>query len=129
MTRFFGTLLLIALASCTVNSPQPDRSWLAGEWVMMDGVVRFPLTCGSTARLRYDVDGSYSLWGEAGTWRLNGSVLTETMSGFEPLHVDRSVADVGRPYVSTLRWIDRDRFLKRFVDGSVREFRRCPEPR
>lgn len=93
---------------------------------MMDGILEYPLACGAHGPTTYRSDGTYSMWGEVGTWRLDGNVLTETMTGFDELHVDRLPADVGKPYVSRLQWNNRDRFLKRFADGSFAEFRHCP---
>jgi hypothetical protein len=119
--------LLISLVGCTGNDMQPSRSWLAGGWVLMDGALEYPLACGSHGPITYAANGKYHTWGEAGIWRLDGEVLTETMTGFEQLHIDRQSADVGKPYVSKLHWISRDRFLKRFADGTTSEFRRCPE--
>ena len=127
MKHIIETLILISLGGCATSIPQPNRDWLPGEWVMMDGVLQYPLACGAHGPITYEADGTYFLWGEAGAWRLDSNVLTETMTGFEPLHIDRSDADIGKPYVSTLRWIDRNRFSKRFADGTTSEFRRCPE--
>jgi hypothetical protein len=126
MSRFLWTLPLISLLGCTVSGSSPDGSWLAGEWVMMDGILTHPLACGSHGPITYEADGRYALWGEAGTWRLKGNQLTETMADFDALHSDRSAADIGKPFVSTVNWIDRNRFSKRFADGSVNEFHRCP---
>lgn len=115
-------LMLVSLAGCQ----RATSHSLAGEWVMMDGVLQFPRVCGAHGPITYSADGQYSLWGEAGTWRLDDGKLTETMTGVEPMHVDRSPEEIGKPDVSTIRWLDRDRFTKRFADGSVFEFRRCP---
>jgi hypothetical protein len=122
-------LLLVAIAGCGGSGLRPERSWLAGEWVMMDGVVQHPLVCGSHGPITYKADGTYLLWGEVGTWRLDGNALTEAMTGFDPIHIDRSPADVGKPVVSKLEWTGRDRFLKRFASGNIREFLRCPRTR
>jgi hypothetical protein len=113
---------MILLAACGGKTSPA----LTGEWVMMDGSMEFPQACGSHGPITYTPDGKYSIWGEAGTWRLDGEALTETMTGFDPMHMDRMDEDIGKPVASTLRWLDPDRFSKRFADGSVREFRRCP---
>jgi len=119
-------LLLISLASCA-NRDQLVRFELAGEWVMTGDALVFPLACDSDGPITYRADGSYSLWGEAGTWRLNGDALTETLGGFDALHSDRTADEIGKPILSTIAWIDENRFTKRFADGSKSEFRRCPE--
>jgi len=119
-------LLLISLASCT-GTNDPERPALAGEWVMMGDVLEYPLACGSHGPVTYRSEGSYSYWGEAGTWRLDGDVLTETLTSIDAVNSDRSTGDIGKPVVSTIQWIDRARFLKRFADGSTNEFRLCPE--
>ena len=122
MRATIAILMLVSLSGVQRASSHQ----LTGEWVMMDGVLQFPLACGSHGPITYSADGRYSLWGEAGTWRLDGEKLTETMTGFEPMHVDRSPEEIGKPDVSTLRWLAPDRFTKRFGNGSVAEFRRCP---
>lgn len=92
----------------------------------MDDTSEFPKVCGSHGTIQYYPNGEYTLWGEFGTWRLDGAVLTEAMTGFHPLHVDRSPADVGKPHVSTLQWVDENTFVKRSADDQL-VFRRCPK--
>jgi hypothetical protein len=92
----------------------------------MDGHSEFPQVCGSHGTIQYHADGTYSLWGESWTWRLEGEVLTEALTDFDPLHVDRSKDDIGKEHVSTIRWVDQNTFLKRRADGSELAFRRCP---
>ena len=114
---------MIALAGCNGG----ESYSLAGEWDWMDGHTEFPRVCGSHGTVQYHVDGSYTLWGEAGMWRLDGNALTETMTDFDPLHVDRSPDDIGKAYVSTVKWVDKNTFVKRRADGSKLAFRRCPD--
>ena len=116
-------MMLILPVACGGKSHPP----LAGEWVMMADGLSFPEACGSHGPITYSSDGSYSIFGEAGTWRLDGDKLTETMTGFDALHVDREAKDIGRPVVSSLQWVDRTSFVKRYADGRERAFRRCPE--
>lgn len=118
-----ATLTLLILAGCGGASSHR----LAGEWVMMDGVLQHPLACGAHGPITYRADGTYSQWGESGTWRSDGEKLTEIMTDFDPLHTGQSTTDFGKPFVSTLTWTSHDRFLKKYADGSTREFLRCPK--
>lgn len=77
--------------------------------------------------MHYYADGTYRLFAEAGTWRLQGKVLTEAATFVEPVHVDSDDVEIGRSQVSTIEWIDRDRFHKKYRGAVVREFRRCPD--
>ena len=117
-----GALLLALLAGCQAASTHS----LVGEWVMMDGVLQYPRACGAHGPITYAADGRYFIWGETGTWHLRDGVLTETMTGFDPMHVDRSNEEIGKPDVSTIKWVAPDRFTKHFADGAIAEFRRCP---
>jgi hypothetical protein len=122
--RLFG--LLGALCAC--GQPAPIGS-LEGTWLMLDQGTRFPEACASGTTIQYRTDGTYSLWGEAGRWRLNRGVLTETMTSTDPVVGDGRPEDIGKAFVSTIRWNGPDRFRKRFADGSEHEFRRCPAGR
>jgi len=119
-------LPLLTLAHCGGIGPQSSKSSLVGEWVMLDGALQYPTACGAHGTITYSTDGKSYLWGETGTWRLEGNVLTEETTFADPMHSDTKSDDVGRPYVSSIQWIRRDRFLKKFHDGEIREFRRCP---
>lgn len=120
--------LCVSLAGCDALGIQTaEQIELAGEWDWMDGHSEFPKVCGSHGTIQYLPDGKYTLWGEAGIWRLERTVLTETMTGFDPLHVDRSPEDFGKKSISTLEWVDRNTFLKRMANDEVMAFRRCPD--
>ena len=99
---------------------------LAGEWVMTGDVLEFPLACGSHGPITYEPDGKFYLWGQSGTWSLDGKVLTETLTDFDPLHVEVEPESIGKPMISTLQWADQNSFVKHYSDGEVRAFRRCP---
>jgi hypothetical protein len=92
---------------------------------MMDGKVAYPAGCRSGLPIQYRADGTYAMWGEAGTWRLERDQLTETVRSANPLLSDSSVP-LGTSYRSTLRWNGADRFWKRYSDGKLVQFRRCP---
>jgi hypothetical protein len=120
-------LLLISLAGCADRVREPIRPQLRGEWVLIGDALDFPLACGSDGSIIYRADGSYSFWGEAGKWRLDGNKLTETMTEVDENNGDRSTDEIGEPYISTITWIDGDRLSKQIADGNRNEFRRCPE--
>lgn len=96
---------------------------------MMAGGLDYPLVCGSHGPITYYADGTYVVWGQVGTWRLEDSILTETTTHADPMHVDVPPEEIGKPVSSTLRWADQNAFLKRYTDGQVRAFRRCPDTR
>ena len=121
--------LCVSLTGCDALGIKPAKQLgLVGEWGWMDGQSEFPKECGSDGTIQYLPNGEYRLWGESGTWRLEQNVLTEAMTDFDPLHVDRSVDDIGKEYLTTVRWIDQNIFSKRMPDGSELAFRRCPRP-
>ena len=128
MNRLLLLLTIFVSQSCT---DEPARRLgapeLVGTWLMMNEGVRFPQGCNSSLPVQYYSDGTLRLWGESGTWRLEGDRLIETSTDFDPLIVDRSDVQLGKPYVSTLRWNDRNRIWKQYADGDIREFLRCPK--
>jgi hypothetical protein len=114
------------LVACDDLGIQPARQIdLTGEWDWIDGTTEFPHSCGSPATIRYLSDGKYFYFGELGTWRLEGDALTEVATDITTNN-DTEHAPIGRPFVSTLRWIDENRFSKRYANGNFIEFRRCP---
>jgi len=123
-----ATVLLFALACCAGSAQDADRTGrLVCAWLMMTDGVDFPGGCFSGLPIQYHAGGTYSAWGEAGRWRIAGGRLVETALSNDPLLVEDSAVDKGRPHVASLRWIGLDRFEKRWPDGHVREFRRCPD--
>ena len=98
---------------------------MAGEWVWTDKYSTYPPSCGSHLSLKYYSNGAYELPGEVGTWRLEGKVLTEATAEFLEVHDEATADEIGKQYVSTVQWIDPNRYLKRYADGDVMEFRRC----
>ena len=120
--------MALSLAACDVVGIQPAKKIeLTGEWDWMDGHSEFPKVCGSDGTIQYHADGSFSLWGEAGTWRLDGEALTETVTDIDWLHSDRPAEEIGKANVSTVKWLDQNTFLKRYADGDLQAFRRCPD--
>jgi hypothetical protein len=97
-----------------------------GAWLETSAEAKHPLQCASDVGITYNADGSYSLLGEIGTWRLDGAVLTETATEVTEAG-DPTEVEIGRPYVSTIRRLGEGRFTKRLASGETLEFRRCPD--
>lgn len=123
--------LLLSLSGCDAIGIQPARKiGLAGEWDLPETLAEEPRECGSPTNFWYFPDGKYYYWGELGKWNLNGQTLTETAtdytieSDFPP-----DPPQLGRPFTTQLRWIDQNRFTKRYSDGTELIFRRCTETR
>lgn len=100
---------------------------LVGEWDWIDGFSEFPNACGTDVTIQYHRNGEWFFWGESGTWKMKGAVLTEAITEVDPKHSDKLPADIGKKYVSTLQWVEEDKFLKRYSDGDVMVFLRCPK--
>jgi hypothetical protein len=103
-----------------------EPEMLVGAWLMLDDRISFPQGCESSAPIRYYADGRFALFAESGTWKLERRMLTEVATSADRLQPDSEGTTLGKPYVSELTFIDENRFMKRFSDGAVREFRRCP---
>ena len=127
MRHTCGAVLLLALAAC--NATPQENPPLPGEWVMMADTLNFPAACGTHGPVTYHEDGTFTLWGQHGTWQMDGKQLTETVIQFDPLHVDVEPGTLGKPFISTLQWVDGNSFVKHYSDGEVRAFRRCPDQR
>lgn len=97
---------------------------LVGTWLMMDGEQSHPSGCSSPAVI-YSRDGKSVTFAGGGTWELRGNILTEVPTWADTFEWDVPVI-LGKAYVSELTFIGRDRFKKKFSDGDVYEFRRCP---
>jgi len=125
----FWLALFVSLTGCDAFGIEPARQIeLAGEWDWIDDRSLFPKSCGSDTTFVYDSNGSFTTWGYAGTWSLDGDVFTITTTDFDPLHVDVPPEEIGKPYVSTLHWIDPNTFVTRNGDGVEMTHRRCPAP-
>lgn len=127
MRTAYWALLMAALPAHSSPLERPtDQAKLVGAWLMLEDGISYPQGCESSAPIRYYADGSFALFAETGTWRLNDNVLTEVATAADRNHPDSEGTVVGKPYVSELSFIDENRFTKKFSDGAVREFRRCP---
>lgn len=127
MRRFVIISSLFALlANADESKLRPDRSWLVGAWLMMDGRTEFPDGCGTHLPVQYFADGTSGLFGESWVWRLDGDKLTETQLAIDPTKVDPAEAEIGKTFRSTLHWITKDRLSREYSDGDRYEFLRCP---
>jgi hypothetical protein len=87
--------------------------------------VEFPLACSSGLPIAYNANGTYDLFEDSGTWRLEGERLTEVATQIHDSSGE-DAAQIGRPYVSRIDRTGPDQFRKTYADGSVETFRRCP---
>jgi hypothetical protein len=126
MRKLPAIALLLALGACATTPPGPSGpERLVGTWLMIEADLEFPLACASGLPIAYAADGTYALYEESGVWRLDGDVLTETATALTEAG-DPDTSHLGRPFVSRIRWRGPDRFRKRFAEGNVETFRRCP---
>ena len=126
MSRLIILFTILALTGCaTTRVPGDSRSRLVGTWLMIEGDVEFPTACASGLPIIYHADGTLTLFGERGTWRLDRDILTETITEAGE-HSEFERSEIGRPHVARIAWRGRDRFRKLYADGAVESFRRCP---
>lgn len=127
--RFRATLALAGLlgACATTGRYAPAPNWLVGTWLMLAADIEHPLACASGLPIRYDRDGTYALFEELGTWRLEGDRLIETATEMTEAG-DPDITGIGVPYRSRIDRRSRNEFRKTYADGAVETFRRCPEP-
>lgn len=113
-------LPLLAVACATTPTTTATPQWLVGTWLMMDEATSFPDGCSSDLPVAYSADGTYAFFDERGTWRLDGSRLTETLTeGGEP-------GDDRGPTVTRIEPAGPDSFVKHWPDSEPATFRRCP---
>lgn len=128
MKRLALVLSLLAAGCATVpRADMPDANWLEGVWLLIDDETAFPGDCPSGLPIRYHADGTYSLFEEAGVWRLSGDRLTETATSASESAEPGSVS-IGLPFRSRIIRIGPGEMRKTFADGSTSTLRRCPTP-
>ena len=95
-------------------------AWLIGNWVGESE------NCESDAGVRYNADGSWSAYGSAGTWKLDGSRLViRTTSRWE---IGGETDLPGRSvHVQQVEVLGPDLFRSRWQDGTQMTLRRCPD--
>jgi hypothetical protein len=126
--RRLALIAALALGACATTPPAGDaRARLVGTWLLMEPDLDFPTSCASGLPISYAADGSFAMFEETGVWRLDGDVLTETVTAVTEAG-DPAEAQIGRPFVARIAWRGRNRFLKRYAEGNVETFRRCPAP-
>ena len=129
--KWLITVGLLGSTTCPAHSSAktgPDQR-LVGAWLMIADRVDFPNGCFSDLPIQYHPDGTIRPGARAGTWRLSGERLMETATSSDPLLVDDSAVERGKPHESSLRWSGLERFSNRGPDGRARRFRRCPGPK
>ena len=106
---------MIALAALLLaaNQPPPTPGWLAGHWVRVtDSAAADPERCIAEESKSWHGDGSYDDAYAAGSWRLNGTRLTE-------------IANDGEPATSTVRRLGPNRLQVTDADGEKTWLARC----
>lgn len=121
---FLSAALLLSACATTAPRPAPGH-WLVGTWLMLGEGVEYPLACESGLPIAYNADGTYDLFEDSGTWRLDGSRLTEVATEHHDSGGEGG-PELGRLYVSTIQRSGPDAFRKTYADGAVETFRRCP---
>jgi hypothetical protein len=118
-------IILIILQACSIPAEKPvDPPTIVGAWLpLKDWNVDL---CKSSAPARYYGDGFSSNSTDIGTWQIRDNILTETTTASSPEQEDWSPEDIGKPFVSTIEWVDRNTFLKHFASGEVMALHRCP---
>ena len=125
-----GATLL--LAGCATNlttkaaGAPTTADWLAGTWLMVEDRSEHPVGCSSGLPISYSRDGSYTLFEESGTWRLEGQRLIETAT---EVHDGTDPAEValGRPQISRVERLGPNAMRKSFANGFRALFLRCPK--
>ena len=120
-----ATFLLLSACATTAPRSRPGH-WLIGTWLMMSEGVEHPLACESGLPIAYNANGTYDLFEDSGTWRLDGSRLTEVATRHHDSGGGEGSPELGRPYVSTIQRSGPDAFRKTYADGTIETFRRCP---
>lgn len=132
MKRVISLAAALLLAGCATTPVPPSArssSWIVGTWLGVEtDADRDLVACDSGLPIGYRADGTYVLFEERGTWRLDGDRLTEVVKEIHET-ADSSEAEIDRPYVSRVRRVDGNSFVKTFADGGRMLFLRCPAPR
>ena len=86
-----------------------------------------PEACALPGPTQFNADGTFSDSLNEGSWRINGNELTEITTASSPEQMDWSPDDIGKPFRSTIHWVDENIFAQRYADGEIVVFRRCPD--
>ena len=131
MMRFWPAVPLLLLGACA-TLPQdaasgPTADWLAGTWLVIENdAERDLVACASGLPIAYRVGGTYSMWEEEGTWRLEGGRLTEIATqvndGTDPAEVA-----IGRPFVSRIERVGPNEMRKYPAASNAMTLLRCPD--
>jgi hypothetical protein len=118
---FAAALLASGCATMRPGAEQPSAAWLVGTWVLLAPDLEFPLACSSGLPIAYQADGTYRMFEEAGTWRLEGDRLHETPTEAE----DPRETRIGETHRNRIVRRGPDEMVKYFADGGSETLRRC----
>ncbi|PIC02166.1 hypothetical protein CSW60_12050 [Caulobacter sp. X] len=94
---------------------------MIGSWVQRGEI------CEGDSGVTYRADGSYGAYDISGEWTLSGNrLLTTVTERGEPLEPSVRV-DPPERYESTVLSAAPDNRKERWSDGSLHEYRRCPD--
>jgi hypothetical protein len=119
--------LILMSAACSVplmgspKSSSHSHSWLVGGWVPKGE------DCESDAGVRYDPDGKWIAYEQAGTWLLEKLTLaTTTTQRWESGGVDQQKLGVPEQHTTQIEAVSSNIYRVRF-SGKVVEMRRCSQ--
>jgi hypothetical protein len=118
-------LLIVGAAALAACAPPKDpfaaisAEWLVGGWVPPGE------HCEGDAGVIYEPDGTWTSYGSAGTWRIEGSkLMTRVTEEWEdeqpPVRLEKP-----KTYVQTIEVIGPDGYRSTAQDRSVIELTRC----
>ncbi len=118
--------MILAMSLLIATAP-PDPAWLAGTWLhVVEAADRDLIACASGLPIVYAPDGTYALFEESGTWRLEGDRLTETATAAHEDMVAPEEVAIGVPFVSRVERVGPDEMRKTDAGGRTETLLRCP---
>lgn len=104
------------------DAQEPDTAWLHGPWVV-DGE-----HCQGDSGITYYDDGTYVVYGEFGTWELDGDqlILTTTSTAEPGEPGTTETMEDAEPYIWTISDQGDESFVQTLPDGTALTMNRCP---